>query len=476
MPERVLVLKCESYDSEKVREVVMQGMSILGIKPFGRIFVKPNVVFSHYDKARWGEVAYTHPEFVAGVLQALSKRDLFGWIRRVDVGEKTGIGMPTRMVFRWAGYYEMIKQLRREVNFPLNIFCLEEDRRKEIHIGGKVHSSLRLSRRLINSNYVVSLPKLKLHGLTGVTCAMKLNIGILDDDERSVGHDYRIYEKIVDTVEAVRYLDKPQLIIVDAIKAGVGMEMGSKSRDLGVVIMGTNHLAVDLVAAYLYGLRPPEEKVEYIRAAVRRGFQPTSLDEVEILGDYPGLAGLDLLAERLKPHDDDYHWWQKTEESLRRVKSPIKYYFGPVGKVPQETWCGSCDMALRISFGSIEMMDPKSFSRGRPLSIIVGKHDEIDAEGADVLMVGKCTQVEKLLNAGRVERIDRCFTTVMDLVFDLPDMAGLPNPSLDPRFLCTFVFDTAVSFLKQPQKIILLKLWFVFKRFMRMLKRHAASL
>jgi hypothetical protein len=289
-----------------------------------------------------------------------------------------------------------------------------------------------------------------------------------------VGHDYRIYEKIVDTLEAVKYPDKPQLIIVDGIKAGVGMEMGSKSRDLGVIIMGTNHLAIDLVAAYLFGLRPPEEKVEYIKAAISRGFQPTSLAEVEILGDYSGLAGLDLLTERLKPYDDDYHWWQRTEESLRRVKSPIKYYFGPAAKTPREIRCGSCDMALRISFGAIEMTNPESFSHGRPLVIIVGKHDEIDAGGNDVLMVGKCTQVGKLLNAGKVEKIDRCFTTVMDLVFDLPDMAGLPNPSFRPRFFASFVFDSVASFLKRPQKITLLKLWFVFKRFVRMLRRHAS--
>lgn len=472
MSEKVYVVKCEAYDRAKICKVVEKGLRFLGVKPFGRVFVKPNVVFSHYDKTRWGEIAYTHPEFVAGALQALSGQDLSYRIKRVDVGEKTGIGMPTRMVFKWAGYYKIIKRLRQEVKFPLRIFSLEEDRRKEVCIAGKVHNTLRLSQRLVDSDFSISLPKLKLHGLAGVTCAMKLNIGILDDDERSLGHDHRIYEKIVDTVEAVKYPAKPQLIIVDAIKVGVGMEMGPKSRNLGVVIMGTNHLAIDLVAAYLYGLRPPEEKVEYIRAAVRRGFQPTSLDEVEILGDYPGLAGLDLLAERMKPNDDDYHWWQKIEENLRRVKSPIKYYFGPAGKVPRETWCGSCDMALRISFGSIEMMDPKSFSRGRPLVIIVGKHDEIDAEGADVLMVGKCAEVGRLLNAGWVERIDRCFTTVMDLVFDLPDMAGLPNPSFDPRFFAAFVFNSAVSFFRKPRKFILSKIWFTAGRFLKMVWRH----
>lgn len=469
--EKVVILRCDTYKSQKICQAVMRGMNLLGVRPFGRVFVKPNVVFAYHDNSLGG-VAYTHPEFVAGVLKALSRQDLLSQIRRVDIGEKAGIGMPTRMIYKWASYYEMAQEAWRHLRFPLRIFPLEETRRKEVFVGGKVHSFLCLSRWLVDSDYFVSLPKLKLHGLAGVSCAIKLLMGILNDDERALRHDYAIHDKFVDTLLAVA--NKPQLIIVDAVEAGVGMEMGSKSRQLNIVIMGTNAIAIDLVAGYLYGLRPPEEKIGYLKAAIQRGFKPTSLKEVEVIGDYR-VADLDLLAERLKPHDNDYYWWVNTQENLRRVNSPIRYYLGPAVKSPKEIHCGSCDMALRLSFGAIEAIYPQSFPLGKPLVIVIGEHDEINAEGADVLMVGKCAQVGRLLNAGRVERINRCFTTVMDLVFDLPDMADLPNPSVESRFLCAFVWNSLISFFKRPQKATLEKLWFASGRFLKMLKRRIAS-
>jgi len=54
-------------------------------------------------------------------------------------------------------------------------------------------------------------------------------------------------------------------------------------RPLGVIILGDNCLAIDIVIARLVGLRP--EQVPTNRAAFRKGLKPSIMDEIEILCD-----------------------------------------------------------------------------------------------------------------------------------------------------------------------------------------------
>ena len=69
---KVILRVCREYDPERIRQIVREGLEELGLRPFGRTLVKPNLVaagplFPH---------AYTRPEFVEGVLRAL--RDVGG--------------------------------------------------------------------------------------------------------------------------------------------------------------------------------------------------------------------------------------------------------------------------------------------------------------------------------------------------------------------------------------------------------------
>ena len=64
---KVILRSCRDYDPERIRTIVREGLEELGLRPFGRTLVKPNLVaagplFPH---------AYTRPEFGEGVLRAL---------------------------------------------------------------------------------------------------------------------------------------------------------------------------------------------------------------------------------------------------------------------------------------------------------------------------------------------------------------------------------------------------------------------
>jgi arylsulfatase len=63
---RVIIRHCETYDPQRIRAIVREGLQTLGLKPHGRTLVKPNLVAA-------GELfphAHTRPEFTEGVLLA----------------------------------------------------------------------------------------------------------------------------------------------------------------------------------------------------------------------------------------------------------------------------------------------------------------------------------------------------------------------------------------------------------------------
>jgi len=60
---RVLVMRCEDYDRERLEALIADGMRTLGYAPRGKVFVKPNVVFAN-DPERFGSTAWTHTTLV----------------------------------------------------------------------------------------------------------------------------------------------------------------------------------------------------------------------------------------------------------------------------------------------------------------------------------------------------------------------------------------------------------------------------
>src|SRR4029078_11550680 len=101
---RVIIRDCKTYDVEKIRRIIREGLEELGLEPKGRTLVKPNCVAS-------GDMfmnAFTRPEFLEGVLLALKDRDR-GKVTDLAVGERCGITIPTRSAFEGAGVYPVFQ-------------------------------------------------------------------------------------------------------------------------------------------------------------------------------------------------------------------------------------------------------------------------------------------------------------------------------------------------------------------------------
>jgi hypothetical protein len=88
----VLVMRCERYDRAAIRAIVANGIRALGYAPSGKVFVKPNVVFAGKPEV-YGTHAFTRPALVGACALALAASPAVG---RVDIGETSAIGFPTR--------------------------------------------------------------------------------------------------------------------------------------------------------------------------------------------------------------------------------------------------------------------------------------------------------------------------------------------------------------------------------------------
>ncbi len=121
-PPRVIIRQCDSYDPERVRTIVREGLRELGLSPKGRTLVKPNLVaagdqFPH---------AYTRPEFGEGVLRAL--KDVGGdQMTELAVGERCGITIPTRLPYAQSGWDDMLARVK-----GVKRYCFEEEPQVEI--------------------------------------------------------------------------------------------------------------------------------------------------------------------------------------------------------------------------------------------------------------------------------------------------------------------------------------------------------
>jgi uncharacterized protein (DUF362 family) len=103
---QVIIRNCDGYDVEKIRAIIRDGLQQMKLKPNGRTLLKPNLVSS----GELFEHAYTRAEFTEGVLLALRDEDE-GKMTELAVGERCGITMPTRLIFKGAGYDKMVKRL-----------------------------------------------------------------------------------------------------------------------------------------------------------------------------------------------------------------------------------------------------------------------------------------------------------------------------------------------------------------------------
>jgi uncharacterized protein (DUF362 family) len=366
---RVIIRHCDTYDPERIRTIVREGLEALGLRPRGRTLVKPNIVAS----GPLFEHAHTRPEFVEGVLLALKDRDA-GEMKELAVGERCGITIPTRMAFEAAGYNPMIKRL------GVKQYFFEEEQQVEIRYTheNRLRDYVFTPEPVAMADFFVNTPKFKAHPWTTVTFSIKAYIGIQDDRHRLIDHDHRLNEKIAD----LQHIVQPEFICIDAITAGEGRMLTPIPRNLNLIVMGNNQVAFDSVCCQIIGVDPAT--VDHIRFASEHGFGTMNLHDIEISGD--------VTLEEAKARADGF------KVGLIRVEkyfegSHITAYAGPPPEEEHTDYCwGGCPGAIEEAIEILRLYDEHCDEKMPRMHIVFGAYSgPIDAApGEKVVFIGDC--------------------------------------------------------------------------------------
>lgn len=452
---KVILRSCREYAPEKIRQIIRQGLEELGLRPFGRTLVKPNLVAA----GPLFPYAFTRPEFGEGVLRAL--RDVGGAsMTELAAGERCGITVPSRVAFRESGWDEMLKSI------GVKKYHFEEEQQVEIPLThrNRLRDYIFTPEPIARADFFVNCPKFKAHPWTTVTFSLKNYIGIQDDRHRLIDHDHKLNEKIAD----LQHIIQPQFIAIDAITAGEGRMLTPTPFDLGLVIMGNSQVAFDSVCCAIIGLDP--NSVDHIRLAAEHGFGTTDLSKIEITGD----VTLAEAKQRAKGFKVGLIRVEKYFEGTH-----ISAYAGPPPESEQGDYCwGGCPGAIEEAIEILRQFDKHTDEKMPRMHVVFGAYDgQIPAKpGEKVVFIGDCAEwqgelhgkpvaienlykdrshldphtakmddiFKKLGSAqskflrGDVIRLEGCPVSVAEQVLALVNIGGLKNPYFDANNMVTF--------------------------------------
>ena len=252
---RVAVLRAGSYATD-LESTVAQGLAAVGAAIRGRsVLLKPNLV--EFDP---GTAINTDPRLVAAAVVALRRAGAAS----VVVGEGPGHRRDTEYLITSSGLLDAL----RAVDAPFVDLNTAPLVRRRLRSRYSTLGNLWLPDPVVQADVVVSMPKMKTHHWGGVTLSLKNCFGCVPGRvygwPKNVLHWAGLQQSILDVAGAVR----PGISIVDGI---VGMEgngpISGRPVPSGVLVFGTDPVAVDVTAARLMAVDP--ERVDYLREAGR---------------------------------------------------------------------------------------------------------------------------------------------------------------------------------------------------------------
>ncbi len=252
---RVAILHADSY-TEGLEEILRRGLDLFGLDVRGRsVLLKPNLV--DYIE---GNHINTHPLLVAAAAECFRRLGA----SRVVVGEGPGHQRDTGLVLFESGFADQL----REQKLPFVDLNRDELIKTPLLATYTAMSHLWLPRTILESDFVVSMPKVKAHHWSGVTLSMKNMFGVVPGAKygwpKNILHWKGIQESILDVCATVPV----HFVIADAIMAMEGNgPLHGTPRPLNRIVLADDPVAADATCARLMGLDP--DKVTHIRVGAQ---------------------------------------------------------------------------------------------------------------------------------------------------------------------------------------------------------------
>lgn len=270
----VSIVRCESYDRDKVITAVEQTFAYFGgihtiVKKGAKVLLKPNFIRESAPE----DCTITHPM----VIEVVAKKVLEMGATPI-IGDSPAFGAISKIARR-AGIDRFAEE------HGIEIIELDSPRRVKTKCGTKPFT-LTVSGRALDVDAIINIPKLKAHGQLLYTAGVKNMYGCVSGKRKAWRHfqskdDIEWYaEMLLANYHAV----KPAFTIVDAIMA---MEKhgpsGGIPKQVSLIFGGIDCIAIDRVVAEVINAHPSQSSL--LKAAKTHSIGEQNLNTIEILGE-----------------------------------------------------------------------------------------------------------------------------------------------------------------------------------------------
>jgi len=246
MKSKVAIVRCNSYEAEEVKNAVSRGMELIGgvntfVKRGEKILLKVNLLVGDLPE----KCVTTHPAIFRAVAEIFATEGVI-----LSYGDSPGFGA-THAAAKKAGIAEVAEEMKIELaNFKdgRDVFFEEGNQNKKFHLANGV----------LDADGLISLPKMKTHGLERFTGGVKNQFGCVVGMRKGEFH-----VKLPDATDFARMLVdlnsyvKPRLYIMDGVMAMEGNgPRGGTPRAMNVLLFSTDPIALDATASRMINLNP----------------------------------------------------------------------------------------------------------------------------------------------------------------------------------------------------------------------------
>ena len=269
MNSKISIVKCKTYNADELAASVRKSLDLIGgiskfVKSNQKVLIKPNLLSATTPDTGID----THPEFIRAVIKLVKEPGA-----RILLGDSPSVwGSPQEVdaVYEESG----MKKLAADEKIELVKFKRS-----------RIKSGYPLTTWIDDCDCIISLPKFKTHDLMVLTGAIKNLFGLVPGLYKMELHKRALSARELAGVLADIYsISRPTLSIVDAIIAmeGDGPASGGTLRNLGLILAGSDAVALDSAMATIMGLSPTD--IFSTKVAAERGLGNADFNKIDVLG------------------------------------------------------------------------------------------------------------------------------------------------------------------------------------------------
>lgn len=277
METDISVCSCENYEYGRLKAALLRSFENLGgvgkfINKGDRVLLKVNLVM----KKKPEDAATSNPEFVAALSEILIEHGA-----EVIIGDSPGglfNDIVLQGIYKTCGMSYAAEKSGAKLNHNTGSVNMQNPRAKKL-------KTLTVTDMLNDVDKVISVSRLKAHGMTRFTAAVKNMFGTVPGTIKAEYHfNCPDVSHFAELLVDICLNANPVLSFIDAITAmeGNGPTAGTP-RDIGVILAGESPYTLDLAASRIISAEP--SSLPTLKESIDRGLCPASPDKLNYIGD-----------------------------------------------------------------------------------------------------------------------------------------------------------------------------------------------